>query len=530
MSLTSIAYGLSVTTIVVFGLFALFLSRRRQRVKKDDTEFFLTARHSVPERTIAWSFFASGVGAWVVFSMPAYVVTAGIVGLVAYSISCGLPIVIVAHVGAILHRKYPGVLSLGDFVRWRYGTIPMIIITLVMLLNMFIALCAEYTSIGNLMEFVVGGPRLPIVLVVAIVTSIYTAAGGLYVSILTDVAQGVFGVALLIIMYIYVAVTYRPTHLPTPLPEPIGPNYWGHAACAAMPISMISATFFSEAPWQRIWASADERALKRGSLWGAMGLVVVCFLFGFGGFLALWAGFPTKDVTGSTSFFDLLGAGNETAPTWIVTLAVLATVTMNEGCVDSLQNGIVDTIASRFFRGKNVWYPRILVFLINIPIVFVSLKGYNIIVLFLIGNLICTICAVPLLLGLVTRLEGRVTGWSMVFGIITGFFSIVVFGYIKMGNINDGMKYVFIDSYDWPSFVLPPVFSLIGALFAAGVECIIRKSFGLVYPVPMAFPPQAALHESSLDTVSEASSVGGVENSTDFNRKRDTSRQSPVQG
>jgi hypothetical protein len=24
----------------------------------------LTARHSVPEKTIAWSFYASGVGAW----------------------------------------------------------------------------------------------------------------------------------------------------------------------------------------------------------------------------------------------------------------------------------------------------------------------------------------------------------------------------------------------------------------------------------------------------------------------------------
>ncbi|KAF9342768.1 hypothetical protein BGX26_006878, partial [Mortierella sp. AD094] len=115
MSLQSVTYGLSVTTVVLFGLGALYLARRRQRVKKDDTEFFLTARHSVPLRTIAWSFYAQGVGAWVIFSMPAYVVSAGMVGLVAYAISCGLPIIIVAHVGAILHRKYPGVLSLGDF-------------------------------------------------------------------------------------------------------------------------------------------------------------------------------------------------------------------------------------------------------------------------------------------------------------------------------------------------------------------------------------------------------------------------------
>ncbi|KAF9205235.1 hypothetical protein BGZ49_004305 [Haplosporangium sp. Z 27] len=506
MSLESVTYGLSVTTIVLFGAIALFLSRRRQRVMKDDTEFFLTARHSVPLKTIAWSFFASNVGAWVIFSMPAYVVSAGIVGLVAYAIACGLPIIIVAEVGAVLHRKYPGVLSLGDFVQWRFGTIPTIIVTLVMLLNMFIALCAEYTSIGNLMELVIGAPRLPIVICVAVVTSIYTAAGGLYVSILTDVGQGVFGILLLVIIYIYVAVTFRPESLPTPLSDELGPNYWGWAAVGAMPISMTCATFFSEAPWQRIWASADERALRRGAFIGSMGLIIVCFLYGFGGFLSIWAGFPQTSTDGSTAFFDLLTAGNPTAPSWILVIAALATVTMNEGCVDSLQNGIVDTIASRFFRGKSVWYPRVLVFIINVPIVFVSLKGYNIIILFLIGNLICTICTVPLLLGLVTRLEGYVTGWSFVFGIITGFFSIVVFGYLKMGSLAAGMQYTFVDSYDWPSFVLPLVFSFIGVFFAAGLEGIIRKSLGLAYPVPLSIPPQAGVvkQEESISSLGDA--------------------------
>ncbi|KAG0304105.1 hypothetical protein BGZ98_005921, partial [Dissophora globulifera] len=426
----------------------------------------------------------------VIFAMPAFVVSAGIVGLVAYAVSSGLPIVIVARVGAVLHRKYPGILSLGDFVQWRFGTIPTIIVSLVMLLNMFIALCAEYTAIGNLMELVIGGSRLPVVICVAIVTSIYTAAGGLYVSIVTDVAQGVFGIFLLVVMTIYVAVTFRPENLPEQLPEELGPNYWGWAAAVAMPISMTCATLFSEGPWQRIWASADEKVLKLGSTWGATGLVVVCFLYGFGGFLAIWAGYPLSSKDGSTAFFDLLAAGENSAPNWIIVIAALSTVTMNEGCVDSLQNGIVDTVASRFFRGKSVWYPRALVFAINAPIVLVSLKGYNIITLFLIGNLICTICSVPLLMGLIDRLEGYMTGWSMIFGIITGFFSIVVFGYLKMGNFSDGMHYVFIESYDWPSFVLPIVFSFIGVLVAIAIEGGIRKVLSLTYPVPWSVLPQ----------------------------------------
>ncbi|KAF9401706.1 hypothetical protein BGX21_000901 [Mortierella sp. AD011] len=73
MSLVSITYGLAVSTIVFFGLTALYLAHRRHMIKEDDTEFFLTARHSVPLRTIAWSFYASGVGAWQVFILKHFI-------------------------------------------------------------------------------------------------------------------------------------------------------------------------------------------------------------------------------------------------------------------------------------------------------------------------------------------------------------------------------------------------------------------------------------------------------------------------
>ena len=45
---------------------------------------------------------------------------------------------------------------------------------------------AEYTAIGDLFEFVVGGSRILIVVFIALLTSIYTSLGGLSVSIKTD--------------------------------------------------------------------------------------------------------------------------------------------------------------------------------------------------------------------------------------------------------------------------------------------------------------------------------------------------------
>ena len=49
-----------------------------------------------------------------------------------------------------------------------------------------VALTAEFTAVGDLFELVIGTVRWPIVIIIGIVSAIYTAYGGLYVSIVTD--------------------------------------------------------------------------------------------------------------------------------------------------------------------------------------------------------------------------------------------------------------------------------------------------------------------------------------------------------
>lgn len=68
----------------------------------------------------------------------------------------------------------------------RYGRIFSIWVALLMLLNMGIAMTAEYTAVGDLFEHVIGTERVPIVVIIGVVSMLYTAYGGLYVSIVTD--------------------------------------------------------------------------------------------------------------------------------------------------------------------------------------------------------------------------------------------------------------------------------------------------------------------------------------------------------
>jgi hypothetical protein len=56
---------------------------------------------------IAWSFFAGALGAWVISSPPAYTGSGynygtGAIGLVFYSLSSGLPVIMIAFAGNII--------------------------------------------------------------------------------------------------------------------------------------------------------------------------------------------------------------------------------------------------------------------------------------------------------------------------------------------------------------------------------------------------------------------------------------------
>ena len=68
----------------------------------------------------------------------------------------------------------------------RFGRVFSIWVAVLMLLNMGIAMTAEYTAVGDLFELVIGTNRVPIVVIIGVVSMLYTAYGGLYVSIITD--------------------------------------------------------------------------------------------------------------------------------------------------------------------------------------------------------------------------------------------------------------------------------------------------------------------------------------------------------
>lgn len=87
--------------------------------------------------------YAGAVGAWAVFLPAQYSTVAGVVGLLAYAVAAGLPILAVAFFGAAIQEKLPRTTALCDYAGVRYGPATRAYVVALSMLNMVVALLAE---------------------------------------------------------------------------------------------------------------------------------------------------------------------------------------------------------------------------------------------------------------------------------------------------------------------------------------------------------------------------------------------------
>jgi Na+/proline symporter len=487
---TNFIAPLVLSVVVLFGVLAIgiyFYTLKKGYIKEDDTEFFLTAKNTAPWYRIAWGFYCCSIGAGVLFSVPAFVAHpvygGGSVGLAMYAFFAGFPFIIVAYLGSYIRKRFPEVLSIGSFARWRFGQYFQAWVTLNVLFNLGVALTVEYTSVGSLASNFLGIPNWVPIVVVAVVTIIYTAAGGLYISLVTDQIQAIFIFMLLSVVAVFVGINFRVESLIQPLPEYLAPNYVGYSSIMTLGVALISSTIFSDAIWQRVWAAKDEKALYLGA---GVGMIFVCgitFLVGFGGYVAAWAGLVTEENI-NVAFFELVkvGSGAERAvPIGVLAILLLIAFVMNEAAVDSFQIAIGDTLISLFQSlGFNLSMngSRFVLVLLNIPFAVVGCFGLNVIGLYLITNLMTTCVVVPLVLGMIPQLDTFITGVSALVGSLLGLISIIIYAFVTAAQAAgyfdgtvawNGLVNTFYVVYDWPPF-------LIGLLVSSGATLMIATA------------------------------------------------------
>jgi Na+/proline symporter len=152
------------------------------------------------------------------------------------SLSATRSLIPLALTGNMVREKYPTAGALGDVIVMRFGPAMRWCTCVVALFNMAIFMLAEFTTIGALFADFVGSTAYPIIIVMAVLTTVYSAYGGLLVSIVTDQIQAGVSLLFLIVLCIYVLATFKQPLEPGfgDLAPLLGPNESGYGAIFVM--------------------------------------------------------------------------------------------------------------------------------------------------------------------------------------------------------------------------------------------------------------------------------------------------------
>lgn len=434
--------GLSLLILLVATATFALVGLTQVGKRSIDLEDYMVSRNQIGGPMALATITASALGAWILFSpAEAGSTFGGLSAILGYCIGSAAAVFVFFFVGPRLRQIMPWGHSLNEYVRYRFtheqgigqtahgsnawGQAMYLLTVGVMLLYMFVYLAAELTAIAQALQLVANVPLLITSLVVISAVFVYTTYGGLKVTILTDAAQFILIVPLLLICFVATIIllggwdaAFAPVAQNLPALLSLG-NVGGLRFGATLIIAIIAAELFNQGNWQRVYACKDDQTVRRAFLGSALVILPLLFLSGLLGVIA--AGF---ELSGTTAFFDLLQTLE--IPSWLLGAVVLLAVALVMSSLDTLLNGIsavftVDLLRLSQNPVQVLMVSRILTVIVGLLAVAIAAQGYSVLYLFFVADLICAALLFPIIFSLYNRYQSARDAFiSSVAGIVIG--------------------------------------------------------------------------------------------------------------
>lgn len=388
---------------LLFMAAGLLRGRRLSRTVED----FISARGSAGTAVSTASLVATALGVWILFSPGETGTFGGVVALVGYGIGSAAPLLVFIPLGRRMRRLMPEGHSLTEYVWHRYGPATYAFALGVMVFYMFIFLTAELTGIALAARSVAGLPLWITAALIGGATLVYTAYGGLRSVLHTDFLQFLVLLPLLPILFAVALLALGGAgpvldQIGVEAPQLLDPGHrLGYETGVALIVAILAANLFHQGYWQRVWSARDPAVLRRSLALAALLVIPLVFLAGFLGVVA--QGFALVE-TPSVATFDL--ARQVLSPVATLALLLLA-VALVTSSVDSLLNGLVSGFTSDLHRvgrrraGRRLLpWARLLTVAVALPAIALATRGYSVLYLFLVADLVAAAVLVPVFLGL----------------------------------------------------------------------------------------------------------------------------------
>lgn len=409
----------------IFAVVGLLFARRHQEGLED----FIVARNSQTSQATLLTLLATTMGTWVLFGPAESATWGGVGAILGYALGVLIPSFVMIPLGARIRQLMPTGHTLTEFVYARYGRSVYVVVLFIMLFYLFISLTAGLTGIAQMVALLAPVPLWVTASIVMLSTLLYTLYGGLKVTIFTDRIQ-MFVILPFILLILFLGwqatggiapviegLQEKAPHLLNPF------NSTGIETGVTFFLAVCLTGLFYQGTWQRIFAAKDNKAIRNGFIFS--GLISFPIILALGLFGLAFVGLSVPG-TGSTALFSVM-LGN--APYWLLIGMIFFGLALIMSSADSTISGfhslfIIDLnrILPKLKESKLVVASRWLIVVISVLALIVASKGFSILYLFLLADLLCCAAAFPVFFGFYNaRYQSYQALLSLIGGLVAGF-------------------------------------------------------------------------------------------------------------
>ena len=417
---------IGILVLVTFLFTGLGLVYSKGRIKGLDDLF--TARNSTGVGFLSTTFMASFLGVFILFTPPEAGAIGGISTVVLYAIGLGSLYLAFIFLGPKVRNYLPEGSTMNDFVKKRYGQKMFVLTFSVSIFYMLVHLIAELTAIALVTKEIAGVPMFFTALLLGLCVMIYTSYGGLKASMFTDFIQMILVIVLLFIVAIGIySFVGSPLEIIKEAKASVPSlmtfkNKVGLEFGLTLMIAVFVANLFHQGYWQRIYAGRDAKSLKKSLKISLVLAVPIMIMTGLLGIVSVAYNHLEHP---SVAMFSLL---YDTFPMGLILMVYILALVLVMSTVDTLLNAlvtsmVVDTGRVKHSKDQKRTQNRVklLALVIILPSTYIASKGFSVLSLFLLADLLCAGMVLPLFYGLYqAKLSENVAVLASVVGILSG--------------------------------------------------------------------------------------------------------------
>ena len=442
--------------ILIFFILFLFLVLTRRLANKTEDKSYFVMLKSQKTLNLSLSFYASGMGLWIIAS-PAEVGWYGLgFDVIGYAISAATPFVLLYFVGPRIVQTVPDKATLPQYISQQYGNFAQVFVSIIATIYMSAFLIAEFASINFLFPEIADTSGLIVCTAIAVVTFLYLNLSGFKASLVTDRFQGISIIALLIIVLV-LWISQNGISNIIEASYDGGLNTFTFASfksALAVILAVTAAEIFSQGYWQRTYSAIDENVIKKSSIYAGLGCFVTVLVLGIAG--SAGAGFGIENP--SLSFIQQIEFN-----TFSRILVIVLCTMLVASSIDTVQSAISSTMALDLVK-RGVSEAKIITLIITFGSLGLSFYVTNIFSVFLFADLL----AVCLVFPAFYKIKSRKTSQGIVIPTSLGFVSSVLYRFYFIDlDLNPGGIFIPTDLYglaDLNTFGVGFIFSIIGTL------------------------------------------------------------------